>query len=164
MDLFLPEFGLVIWMTIAFGIVLFILSKFGFPVILKSINEREKYIIKSLEAAKEAQQKLEEIEQRGNEIINQAEKQQLSIVKETQDLKKKLLDEAKAEASKEAELMIANAKVFIEKEKEKALAEIKNEVLGLSINIAEKILANELSDKKAQTAYAERIVKDVIHS
>ena len=58
MDLFLPESGLVIWMTIAFGIVFFILSKFGFPIILKSINEREKYIIKSLDAANEAQQKL----------------------------------------------------------------------------------------------------------
>ena len=73
MDLFLPESGLVIWMTIAFGIVYFILSKFGFPIILKSINEREKYIIKSLDAANEAQQKLLEIEDKGKEIIANAE-------------------------------------------------------------------------------------------
>ena len=103
MDLFLPESGLVIWMTIAFGIVFFILSKFGFPIILKSINEREKYIIKSLDAANEAQQKLLEIEDKGKEIIANAEQQQLLIVKDSQELKKKL---SKISFSKPADLEI----------------------------------------------------------
>jgi F-type H+-transporting ATPase subunit b len=161
MDLFLPESGLVIWMTIAFGIVFFILSKFGFPIIIKSINEREKYIIKSLEAANEAQQKLVEIEDKGKEIIATAEHQQLSIVKESQELKKKLVEEAKTQAQKEADDIIANARIQIEKEKEIALSDIRSEVLQVSLTIAEKILEKELENKQAQTLYVERLLDSI---
>jgi F-type H+-transporting ATPase subunit b len=161
MDLFLPESGLVIWMTIAFGIVFFILSKFGFPIIIKSINEREKYIIKSLEAANEAQKKLVEIEDKGKEIIATAEHQQLSIVKESQELKKKLVEEAKMQAQKEADNIIANARIQIEKEKEIALSDIRSEVLHVSLTIAEKILEKELDNKQAQTKYVERLLDSI---
>ncbi|HNZ85630.1 MAG: F0F1 ATP synthase subunit B [Paludibacteraceae bacterium] len=161
MDLFLPESGLVIWMTIAFGIVFFILSKFGFPIILKSINEREKYIIKSLDAANEAQQKLLEIEDKGKEIIANAEQQQLLIVKESQELKKKLVEEAKMQAQKEADNIIANARIQIEKEKETALSDIRNEVLQVSLSIAEKVLEKELENKKAHTQYVEKLLDNM---
>ncbi len=161
MDLFLPESGLVIWMTIAFGIVFFILSKFGFPIILKSINEREKYIIKSLDAANEAQQKLLEIEDKGKEIIANAEQQQLMIVKESQELKKKLVEEAKMQAQKEADNIIANARIQIEKEKETALSDIRNEVLQVSLSIAEKVLEKELENKKAHTQYVEKLLDNM---
>lgn len=161
MDLFLPESGLVIWMTIAFGIVFFILSKFGFPIILKSINEREKYIIKSLDAANEAQQKLLEIEDKGKEIIANAKQQQLLIVKESQELKKKLVEEAKMQAQKEADNIIANARIQIEKEKETALSDIRNEVLQVSLSIAEKVLEKELENKKAHTQYVEKLLDNM---
>ena len=161
MDLFLPESGLVIWMTIAFGIVFFILSKFGFPIILKSINEREKYIIKSLDAANEAQQKLLEIEDKGKEIIANDEQQQLLIVKESQELKKKLVEEAKMQAQKEADNIIANARIQIEKEKETALSDIRNEVLQVSLSIAEKVLEKELENKKAHTQYVEKLLDNM---
>lgn len=161
MDLFLPESGLVIWMTIAFGIVFFILSKFGFPIILKSINEREKYIIKSLDAANEAQQKLLEIKDKGKEIIANAEQQQLLIVKESQELKKKLVEEAKMQAQKEADNIIANARIQIEKEKETALSDIRNEVLQVSLSIAEKVLEKELENKKAHTQYVEKLLDNM---
>ncbi|HOR40188.1 MAG TPA: F0F1 ATP synthase subunit B [Paludibacteraceae bacterium] len=161
MDLFLPESGLVIWMTIAFGIVFFILSKFGFPIILKSINEREKYIIKSLDAANEAQQKLLEIEDKGKEIIANAEQQQLLIVKESQELKKKLVEEAKMQAQKEADNIIENARIQIEKEKETALSDIRNEVLQVSFSIAEKVLEKELENKKAHTQYVEKLLDNM---
>ena len=161
MDLFLPESGLVIWMTIAFGIVFFILSKFGFPIILKSINEREKYIIKSLDAANEAQQKLLEIEDKGKEIIANAEQQQLLIVKESQELKKKLVEEAKMQAQKEADNIVANARIQIEKEKETALSDIRNEVLQVSLSIAEKVLEKELENKKAHTQYVEKLLDNM---
>lgn len=161
MDLFLPESGLVIWMTIAFGIVFFILSKFGFPIILKSINEREKYIIKSLDAANEAQQKLLEIEDKGKEIIANAEQQQLLIVKESQELKKKLVEEAKMQAQKEADNIIANARIQIEKEKETALSDIRNELLQVSLSIAEKVLEKELENKKAHTQYVEKLLDNM---
>ena len=148
-------------MTIAFGIVFFILSKFGFPIILKSINEREKYIIKSLDAANEAQQKLLEIEDKGKEIIANAEQQQLLIVKESQELKKKLVEEAKMQAQKEADNIIANARIQIEKEKETALSDIRNEVLQVSLSIAEKVLEKELENKKAHTQYVEKLLDNM---
>ncbi|MBP6230519.1 MAG: F0F1 ATP synthase subunit B [Paludibacteraceae bacterium] len=161
MDLFLPESGLVIWMTIAFGIVFFILSKFGFPIILKSIREREAYIKQALDAANEAHHELEKIEEKGKEIIIAAEKQQLTIVKESQELKKKLVEEAKKQAQKEADIIVANTRIQIEKEKNAALADIRKEVAQVSISIAEKVLEKELVNKGDQTSYIDRLLENM---
>ena len=144
MDLFLPESGLVIWMLIAFVIVLVILAKAGWPMI----------------AAEEANNALAGIEQKRQETMAAAQAEQIKIMKESQDLKNQLIEEAKTQARQEAEKIVADARLKIEKEQAEAMANIKNEVIALSVDIAEKLLQRELSDKSSQNAYIEQLLKN----
>lgn len=160
MNLFLPESGLVVWMLIAFSLVFFVLAKFAWPSILSSIKEREEHIAKSLEKAEEATKALSGLEQKGKDIIAQAQAEQMAMVKNTKALTDKMIAEAKQEAKKQADQIISDAQAQILKDKENAIQEIKNEVAQLSISIAEKVLLKELSDKKAQNAYIETLLKE----
>ena len=109
MNLFLPESGLVIWMLLAFSIVFFVLAKFAWPSILKSIQQRQEYISDSLVKANEAIQTLSGLEQKGKQIIADAQAEQLRMVKETKALNDKMVAEAKEQAKIEAEKIIENA-------------------------------------------------------
>ena len=153
MNLFLPEAGLVVWMLIAFSLVFFVLAKFAWPSILNSIKEREEHIADSLKKADEATKALAGLEEKGKEIIAQAQAQQIALVKDTKTLTDKMIADAKIEAKKQAEQIISDAQAKILKDKEAAILEIRKEVAQLSISIAEKVLLKELSDKKAQNAY-----------
>lgn len=158
MDLFLPESGLVIWMLIAFTIVFVVLAKFGWPVILKSLKNREERIASSLKKADEAMAALSGLEQKGKDIVAQAEAEQVKLLGETKVLKNKMIEEAKAEAAAEAEKMLAGAREQIAHEKEAAIAQLQAEVAKLSVQIAEKVLRRELSDEKSQRAYIESLL------
>lgn len=160
MNLFLPDSGLVVWMLIAFSLVFFVLAKFAWPSILSSIKEREEHIAKSLEKAEEATKALSGLEQKGKDIIAQAQAEQMAMVKNTKALTDKMIAEAKLEAKKQADQIISDAQAQILKDKENAIQEIRNEVAQLSISIAEKVLLKELSDKKAQNAYIETLLKE----
>ena len=100
MNLFLPEAGLVIWMLIAFSILFFVLAKFAWPVILKSVSARQEHIAESLRKADEAVKTLESLEAKGNQIIAAAQAEQLKMVKETKELNNKMISEAKAKAER----------------------------------------------------------------
>jgi len=160
MDLFLPESGLVIWMLIAFLIVFAILAKVGWPMIMGGVEKRNAHIADSLLAAEEANNALAGIEQKKQETMAAAQAEQVRIMKESQDLKNQVIEEAKAQARLEAEKIVAEARVKIEKEQADAMAQIKNEVIALSVDIAEKLLQRELSDKQAQNDYIEQLLKD----
>ena len=160
MDLFLPESGLVIWMLIAFLIVFAILAKAAWPVIMGGVEKRNAHISDSLLAAEEANNALAGIEQKKQETMAAAQAEQIRIMKESQDLKAQVIEEAKAQARQEAEKIVAEARVKIEKEQAEAMAQIKNEVIALSVDIAEKLLQRELSDKQAQNDYVEQLLKN----
>ena len=160
MNLFLPEAGIVVWMLIAFSLVFFVLAKFAWPSILNSIKEREEHIADSLKKADEATKALAGLEEKGKEIIAQAQAQQIALVKDTKTLTDKMIADAKIEAKKQAEQIISDAQAKILKDKEAAILEIRKEVAQLSISIAEKVLLKELSDKKAQNAYIETLLKE----
>ena len=160
MDLFLPESGLVIWMLIAFVIVLLILAKAGWPMIMGAVEKRNAHISDSLLAAEEANNALAGIEQKRQETMAAAQAEQIKIMKESQDLKTQLIEEAKTQARQEAEKIVADARLKIEKEQAEAMANIKNEVIALSVDIAEKLLQRELSDKQSQNAYIEQLLKN----
>ncbi len=160
MNLFLPDAGLVVWMLIAFSLVFLILAKYAWPTILSSIKEREEHIADSLKKADEATKALEGLELKGKEIIAQAQAQQIALVKDTKALTDKMIADAKIEAKKQADQIIADAQAKIQKDKESAIKEIRQEVAQLSISIAEKVLKKELSDKKAQNAYIETLLKE----
>ena len=150
----------MIWMLIGFLIVLFILAKVGWPMIMGAVNNRNQHISDSLIAAKEANEALAGIEAAKEKAIAEQQAEQVRIINESQELRKQLLEEARNEARDEAEKMIADARLKIQKEQEEAMNQIKAEIITLSVDIAEKLLQRELADKDAQSRYVEEILKE----
>ena len=150
----------MIWMLIAFLIVLVILAKVGWPLIMGAVEQRNTHISDSLLAAEEANNSLAGIEQKRQESMAAAQAEQIKMMKESQDLKAQLIEEAKTQARNEAEKIVIEARQKIEKEQAEAMAQIKNEVIALSVDIAEKLLQRELSDKPSQSAYIEQLLKN----
>ena len=160
MELFLPESGLMFWMLIGFLIVLFILAKVGWPMIMGAVDKRNQYIDTSLKAAKEANDALAAIEAAKEKAIAESQAEQIRIMNESHELRKKLLYEANNEAREKTEQMITEARQRIAKEQAEAMSQIKAEVVTLSVQIAEKLLQRELNDKDAQSRYIEELLKD----
>ena len=160
MDLFLPESGLVIWMLIGFLIVFVILAKVGWPMIMGAVEKRNTHISDSLLAAEEANNALAGIEQKRQETMAAAQAEQIKIMKESQDLKNQLIEKAKTQARQEAEKIVTDTRLKMEKEQAEAMAQMKSEVVALAIDIAEKLLQRELSDKQAQSDYIEQMLKN----
>ncbi|MBR3711033.1 MAG: F0F1 ATP synthase subunit B [Bacteroidales bacterium] len=160
MELFLPESGLMIWMLIGFLIVLFILAKVGWPMIMGAVTKRNQHISDSLQAAEEANNALAGIEAAKEKALADSKAEQLRIMNESQEMKKQLIEEARREARNEAEKIVNDARLKIQKEQAEAMSQIKAEVIALSVDIAEKVLQRELSDKEAQTEYIEQLLKD----
>ena len=150
----------MIWMLIGFLIVLFILAKVGWPMIMGAVTKRNQHISDSLLAAEEANNALAGIEAAKEKALADSKAEQLRIMNESQELKKQLIEEARQEARNEAEKIVADARLKIQKEQAEAMSQIKAEVSTLSVDIAEKILQRELSDKEAQTEYIEQLLKD----
>jgi F-type H+-transporting ATPase subunit b len=160
MQLINPGIGLVFWMTVAFLIVLFILGKFAWPAILKGLKEREQSIQEALDAAKEAQEQMKRLKLDNDKMLKEAMEERDTILAEARKMKDKIMGEAKEKAEKEAAGIVENAKERINNEKVAALREIKSTVAEYSIEIAEKILREELKDKAKQKKYIEKLLKE----
>ncbi len=147
-------------MLIGFLIVFFILAKVGWPMIMGAVEQRNAHISESLLAAEEANNALAGIEQKRQETMAAAQAEQIKIMKESQDLKTQLIEEAKIQARKEAEKIVTDTRLRMEKEQAEAMAQMKSEVVTLAVDIAEKLLQRELSDKQSQTDYIEQLLKN----
>jgi len=162
MSLLTPDIGLLFWMALSFGIVFFILAKFGFPVILKSVEERADYINNSLEAAKEAEEKLASLNVEAEAIMNKAYEERTAILNEAGERKKLILKEAHEKADADAFLRINKAATEIEELKRKAIGEIKSEIAKISVKIAEKVVSEELKNTGKQQELINRLLEDEI--
>ena len=160
MDLITPALGLVVWTVIPFILLMLLLKKFAWKPILSAVKERENSINDALEAADKAKIEMAQLQSDNEKILKEARAERDLIMKEARDMKDKLIGEAKTEASNEAEKLIESAKRSIEHEKLSAMTELKNEIADLSIQIAEKVLRNELKDKKTQMTLVEKLVKE----
>ncbi|MDR2627629.1 MAG: F0F1 ATP synthase subunit B [Dysgonamonadaceae bacterium] len=160
MELFTPEVGLIFWMLIAFLIVFFVLAKYAWPSIIKGVEERKAFIDKSLEAAKAANERLESIEKECTRLLNQTHEKELRTLKDADEMRHKIIAEAKEQASVEAGKLITEARAAIQKEKESALRDIHNELVTLSIDIAEKILRKQLDDRPAQRDLVNKLLEE----
>ena len=147
-------------MLVGFLIVLFILAKVGWPMIMGAVEKRNQHISDSLLAAKEANDALAGIEAAKAKALAEQQAEQVRIINESHELRKQLIEEARNEARDQAERMITDARLKIKKEQEEAISQIKAEVITLSVDIAEKLLQRELSDKDAQSRYVETILKE----
>ena len=160
MSFLLPEAGLLFWMLIAFGVVFFILYKFGFPVITSMIDERKKFIDDALQNAKEANEKLAGIEEQSRLILEKANAEQVKILREAVAVRENIIKEAQEKAEMESGKIIASAREQINMEKEEALRDIRSQVAELSILIAEKIIRKELTDDKARDKYMDTLIDE----
>jgi F-type H+-transporting ATPase subunit b len=160
MQLINPGLGLVFWMTVAFLIVLFILGKFAWPAILKGLKEREQSIQEALDAAKEAQEQMKRLKLDNDKMLKEAMEERDAILAEARKMKDKIINEAKEKATREASGIVENAKEKINQEKVAALRDIKSTVAEYSIEIAEKILREELKDKARQKKYIEKLLNE----
>lgn len=161
MNLITPSFGLLFWMLLGFGILVLILVKFVWPIITKAINNREQYINEQLNAAAKAREEMKNLKSEHEALLVQAKEERDAILAEARKMSEKLYEDAKAKSSREAQLLIDEAKQTIHFEKMKAITDIKNEIAQMSIEIAEKVLTEELSDKQKQEELVAKWVKDV---
>ena len=161
MDLLIPSTGLLFWMSLTFLVVLFILWKFGFPVITSMVQERKAFIDDSLRKAREANERLANIQKEGESILQEAREKQAQILKEAADTRDAIVEKAQEKAREEGARLINDAKAEIEQEKKAAIADIRKQVAELSVEIAEKVLRQNLKGDKAQMDLIDRMLNDV---
>ena len=162
MNLVTPDSGLLFWMVVIFGLVFFLLWKFGFPVITSMVGKRNSTIEKSLKGAHEIEAQMAGMLAEHAQMWEDARKEQAQILREATDTRNKILAQAKDEAREEASKILADARTEIEAEKEAALRDVRREVAVLSVSIAEKILRKELADDRAQRDYIDRMVEEAV--
>ena len=162
MSLLTPDSGLLFWMIVSFGIVFVILSKYGFPVIVKAIEQRKAYIDNSLETARQANERLAHIQAEGEKMLAEAKEKQNAVLKEAFAEKERIIEEARKKA--EAHLQIEEATRRIREEKEKAIREVRSEIADLSIAIAEKVMKEKIGRDKEQQQMIDRLLDEVSFS
>lgn len=160
-SLITPSFGLLVWMLIGFGILVFILAKFAWPVITKSISQREKYIETQLSEAERIKNELANMEKKHEEMMAKTKAERDKMLADARKISEKMYEDAKIKANNEATVLIEEAKKTINYEKMKAVTDIKNEIANLSIDIAEKLIRKELSDKDKQDKLVEEWMKEI---
>jgi F-type H+-transporting ATPase subunit b len=161
MQLVTPGIGLVFWMLVTFGLLLFILGKYAWGPIMKGIHQREDTIEKALEAANEAKKEMLKLKAGNEQLLREAKDERDALMREARKMRDSLLDEARVKAAEEATRIIENARENIQYEKMAAINDLKNQIASISIEIAEKLIVKELSDKQQQQELTEKLLKEV---
>ena len=156
-----PDFGLLFWMLISFLTVFVILCKYGFPVIVKMVDDRKAFIDESLTSAREANEKLANIKAQSDSILKEAREKQTEILKEAMATRDAIVKEARDKAIEEGQKMIAEAKAQINVERERAFAEVRSHVADLSIDIAGKLVRHQLDKNDEQEKYISALLDEV---
>lgn len=161
MGLLQPEAGVLFWMTLAFAVVFIVLARYGFPVIVRAIEERKAYIDRSLEKARAAERKLRELDAEGQAVRAAAERERGRILREAAETRDALLAEARRRADEEGARIVAAAREKAEGEREAILQDARHQVALLSIAITEKMLRERLDDEASQTRLAEKMLDEM---
>lgn len=142
-----PGIGTFFWMLVSFAILVFILGKWGWPMLLKSLTQREKAIADSLAAADKAREEMSKLVAHNEELLKQAKIERDEILRNARLAGEEIVEKARESATQEAQRIVEAARENINYEKLCALHDLKNEIANLSIQIAEKLLEQELADK-----------------
>ena len=153
--------GLFFWSALIFVGLILLLKKFAWKPILDAINEREEGIKNALLSAENAKKEMQNLQADNQRILQEARMERDAMLKEAREIKEKIVSDAKNEAQVQGQKIIEQAKATIESEKTAAIAELKLQVSSLSLDIAEKLLKDELSNKEAQTKLVEKMLGDV---
>ena len=163
MEKLLSEFsiGLFFWQTVIFVCLIFLLKKYAWKPILDSVNEREEGIKNALLSAEKAKEEMASLQSDNEQTLKKARLERDGLLKEAREIKQKLIDDAKNEANTEAKKILIQAQETIKSEKNAAIVDLKNQVASLSVEIAEKVLKEKLSNDKSQMELVKELVKDV---
>ncbi len=156
-----PELGLIVWTTLVFCILFFLLAKYAWKPILNAVKERETSIENALNLAEQTKREMAELSASNEVLLNKAREERDEMFKEARVVRDKMINEAKTTANTEAEKIISQARQAIQHEKMAAITDLKNQVATLSIEIAEKILKQELSNAEKQKALIDSVVSEI---
>jgi F-type H+-transporting ATPase subunit b len=161
MDLLLPHLGLFVWTLLAFLIVFYILKKFAWTSILNGLNERESNIADSIASAEKVKKEMAQLKNDNEALLQAAREERATLLKEAKEIKDRMINDAKEEAKHQAAKIIADANASIHHQKMAALTDIKNQVGKMVVEVSEKILRKELSDKANQEAYISKLAEEI---
>ncbi|MGB3589644.1 MAG: F0F1 ATP synthase subunit B [Tunicatimonas sp.] len=161
MELLSPGLGLIFWQLIGFLILLFVLSKFAWKPILGALHERESSIEEALTTAEKAKEEMKQLQASNEQLLAEARKEREAMLRDATSAAGKIRDAAREEGEKERKRMVEDAGLEIESQKKAALADVKQQVASLSVQIAEKILRENLQGETAQKSYIDKLVDDL---
>ncbi|HEX8462226.1 MAG TPA: F0F1 ATP synthase subunit B [Segetibacter sp.] len=161
MELLTPGIGLIFWTLIAFLIVLVVLRKYAWKPILQSLNERESGIATAISSAEKMRLEIANMKNENEALLAEAREERAGMIKEAKDISNKMLNDSKERAKVEYDRIIADAQVAIQQQKNAALTEVKNQVGQLVIEVSEKVLRRELSNKADQEGFIQQMAEKV---
>lgn len=161
MELFKPEFGLVFWMFLAFACLFFILAKWAWPFIIKSMEERAELIDKGVAYAQQAKENLDNAKADADKMVAEAQKQQADILRDAAKMKTDIIEQAKAEAAVEAKKVTDAAQVAIEQSRKESEHQLRRDVGAYALQIAEQVIRNKMSDDTAQRDLVTKLLNEV---
>ncbi len=160
MQLLTPDLGLLIWTFLAFLIVFFLLKKMAWPAIIKGLSDREQNIANSIASAEKVKLEMAQLKNDNELLLQQAREERAILLKEAKETKDKLISEAREEAKAQAAKIVADAQVTINHQKMAALTDLKNQVGQLVVEVSEKILRRELTNKAEQETYIKQLAEE----
>ena len=161
MELFTPEFGLVFWMFLAFLCLYFILAKWAWPFIIKSMEERADLIDKGVAYAQEAKSHLDNAKAEADKLIDEAHNKQNEMLREAEKMRNQLIENARGEAAVEAKKVTEAAQVSIEQARKESEKQLRLEVGDLALQIAEKVIRRNMASDDAQRALVDQYLSEV---
>lgn len=158
MELFTPDFGLVFWMFVAFGVLFLVLWRFAWPIILKTVDSRADLIDKGVEYAQEAKEQLDNARQQADSFLNEARRQQADMLREADRMKTQIIEQARKEAQTAAAKEMENAKIQIQQQQKEAQQQFRNQVSNFAFDIAGKIIGQQMNADKAQEQFVDKML------
>ena len=161
MELFTPDFGLIFWMFVSFAILFVILWRWGWPAIMKGVSDRADLIDKGVEYAQSAKQQLDHAREEADKYIADARRQQAEMLREADKMKTQIIEEARAAAQSEAKKVMDSAKQSIVQERKAAQEQFRNEVSTFALDIAQKVVRNQMKEEKAQEKLVNSLLDEI---
>jgi len=161
MELLTPHLGLILWTLIAFLIVLYVLGKYAWKPILKSLDDREKNISDSILSAEKMKKEMAQMQSENEALLEKAREERSQMMKEAKEMRDKIIQDAKEQARKETNKIVADAQSVINQQKMAAITDLKNQVGNLVLEVSEKVLRRELNNKEEQEKYIQQLAQNI---
>ncbi|RLD33248.1 MAG: ATP synthase F0 subunit B [Bacteroidetes bacterium] len=160
MEIVSPGIGLILWMTVSFVALVFILRRYAWKPILKSLHDREETIDEALNQANKAREEMKNLKSDNEKLLKEAQEERAGMLRDARKVKESIIEQAKTKANEEANNIVENAKERIENEKMAAMTDLKNQIASISIEVAEKVLERELAAENKQEAYLKKLIEN----